>query len=91
MSLNFKHSYAPQAIIISLTYLLYLLGTTIAHGRLCRCPQQQPPPELPPPKLAILRPGDSQRQPLSVSPFEALDVPAAYPSEVLLQRAEPGL
>ncbi len=39
--------------------------------------------------LEILRPGDSQRQP--VPPFEAADVWAAHPSEVLFQQAKPGL
>ncbi len=41
------------------------------------------------PSLAILRPGDFQLQPLLVPPSEAVDVKAAHPSEVILQRAEP--
>ncbi len=41
--------------------------------------------------LAILRPGDFQRQPLPVPPSEAVDVEAAYPIDDLLQRAESGL
>ncbi len=40
------------------------------------------------PSLAILRRGDSQRQPLLVPPSEAVDDWAAHPSEVLLQLAE---
>ncbi len=43
------------------------------------------------PSLAILRPGDFQRQPLPVPPPEAVYVRTAHPCEILLQHAEPGL
>ncbi len=41
--------------------------------------------------MAILRPGDSQLQPLLVPPSEAVDAWAAHPSELLLQHGGPGL
>ncbi len=68
--------------------LTSLLGTTFTKKRLCRCPQQQPHPELPPPKL-----GDpaSRWFPAKAIPGSTIDAVAAPPSEVLLQRAEPGL
>ncbi len=43
------------------------------------------------PSFMILRPGDSQRQPLLISSSEAVGVRAAHPSEVLLQHVELGL
>ncbi len=42
-------------------------------------------------ELAILRPGDSQRQPLPIPPSEAVDVRAAHPTVFPLQHDEPGL